>query len=451
MRRASVGDTVRAGWVLATVIAQGAVLRRPRMVRFLAWLDADRHAYRIMRRLRWKYRDGLIRLRIPGRSVVLVLSAAEVRSVLGGAPDPYTPASREKVAALRHFQPHGVLVSSGPGRAARRPLNETVLETGVPVHRHGTAFEAVIREEVAAAALSGELTWDRFSAMWWRVVRRIVLGAGARDDVQLTRMLTTLRSDANWAYLRPRRDGLRRRFEERLGFHLRRAEPDSLAGVLAGTPAGPGSDPAGQVPHWLFAFDAAGIAAYRALALLATAPDTSADTHMDLAHLQAAVLESVRLWPTTLVLLRESTVPVDGAPAGSAYVIVSSFFHRDPDLLDEPDLFTPDLWRSGQAADNWALMPFSRGPAACPGRNLVLLTTGLLLAALRERHTLAPVRPLDPGASLPGTLEHTGLRFTVGAPVPRPVDLGPGLPDPLGAQPPEETAPARPRKVPGSG
>jgi cytochrome P450 len=451
MRRASVGDTLRAGWVLASVFAQGPVLRRSRMVRFLAWLDADRRGYRTMRRLRWKYRDGLVRLRIPGRPVVLVLSVAEVRSILNGAPEPYTPASREKVAALTHFQPHGVLVSHGPGRAARRRLNEAVLETGHPVHRHGAGFAEVIREEVAAAAFDGELTWDGFSRMWWRVVRRIVLGNGARDDEQLVRMLNTLRSDANWAYLRPKRDGLRRRFEERLRFHLDRAEPGSLAGLLATTAAGPETDPAGQVPHWLFAFDAAGIAAYRALLLLPAAPDARAD----LAYLQAAVLESLRLWPTTLVLLRDSTGPVDGAPAGSAYVIVPAYHHRDPDLLDEPDLFTPDLWLSGRGADNWALMPFSRGPAACPGRNLVLLTTGLLLATLRERHTLVPVRPLDPGASLPGTVEHTALRYAVGAPAPGPVDLGPGLADPLGvvpvSSPSERTAPARPRRVPGSG
>ena len=42
-------------------------------------------------------------------------------------------------------------------------------------------------------------------------------------------------------------------------------------------------------------YDPAGIAAYRALALLASAPHDRAD----LAYLQAAVLEPVRLRPTT--------------------------------------------------------------------------------------------------------------------------------------------------------
>jgi cytochrome P450 len=203
--------------------------------------------------------------------------------------------------------------------------------------------------------------------------------------------------DANWAYLRPRRTGLRRRFETRLRAHLDRAEPGSLAGVLAETPAEPDVDPAGQVPHWLFAFDAAGIAAYRALARLASAPDARAD----LAYLQAAVLESVRLWPTTLVLLRDSTAAVDGAPAGTGYLIVTSFFQRA-----RGGCFDPDLWLSGRAEEDWALVPFSRGPARCPGRELVLFTTGTMLAALRERYALTQL-------STPAN--HAALRFSVSA------------------------------------
>src|SRR2546429_155329 len=222
--------------------------------------------------------------------------------------------------------------------------------------RLATAMEDPIRDEPAHADRTGGLPWDGSSQLWWGVVRRTVLGHGARDDRPLIAMLHALRADANWAYLRPRREGLRRRLEERLAGHLERAEPDSLSGILARTPAGIDVDPAGQVPHWLFAFDAAGIAAYRSLALLALEPD---------APVQAAVLESVRLWPTTMVILRDGTRAIDGVPAGSAYVIVTSYFQRDPDALAEPDRFTPELWLTGQAEDSWALMPFSRGPAMC--------------------------------------------------------------------------------------
>ena len=58
------------------------------------------------------------------------------------------------------------------------------------------------------------------------------------------------------------------------------------------------------------------------------------------------------------------------------------------------------------------LVPFSAGPARCPGRDLVLLVTSAVLARLLERdlHLVRGPR-LDPDRPLPGTLDHTGLRF----------------------------------------
>jgi cytochrome P450 len=407
MPTASAADTARVlSTVLAPIVAQGPILRRPRMVALAERLDADRRAGRLMRGLRGKYGPDLLRLRVPGRSIAVVLSVADLRAVLLGSPEPYALANREKVAALTHFQPHGVLVSHGPVRAQRRRFNEEVLDTGAPVHRLGDAIAARIRAE---AVLPERLTWDAFTAMWWPIVRRVVLGDGARDDAELTGMLTALRADANWAYLRPKRTGLRRRFEERLHGHLARAERGSLAEVLARTPAAETTDPEGQVPHWLFAFDAAGIAAYRALALLAAGPPDR-----DLPYLQASVLESVRLWPTTMVILRDSTTRIGELPAGTAFVIVSSYFHRDPGL-PYADRFTPEIWLDGRARDNWSLVPFSGGPGECPGRNLVLFTTGTLLATLLDRYHLRPVGGLDPAGPLPGTLDHTALRFAVTA------------------------------------
>ena len=407
MPTASVPDTLRVlSTVLAPVLAQGPIIRRPRVLALAERLDADRRAGRLLRRLRTRYGSGPLRLRVPGRSVVVLLSPEDVRTVLLGTPEPYTPANREKVAALSHFQPHGVLVSSGPLRAERRQVNEAVLDTGRPVHRLGADFAHAIRTETGT--LPGELDWAGFSAMWWRIVRRIVLGAGARDDDELTDLLTGLRRAANGAYLPPKRAARRRRFEQRLRAHLDRAEPGSLAALLARTPATDAADPAGQVPHWLFAFDAAGIAAYRALALVAADPGASTDP----AYLRAAVLESVRLWPTTMVILRDSTAPVDGFPAGTAYVIVSSYLHRDP-ALPYADRFAPEIWLDGRADDTGALVPFSAGPGTCPGRDLVLFTTGTLLDALLDGYLFRPVPRLDPAGPLPGTLDHTALRFAV--------------------------------------
>jgi Cytochrome P450 len=60
-------------------------------------------------------------------------------------------------------------------------------------------------------------------------------------------------------------------------------------------------------------------------------------------------------------------------PAGTALLILSTFFHRDDQTLPYANRFEPDIWLDGRTHDNWSLIPFNAGPGACPGRNLVLL------------------------------------------------------------------------------
>ncbi|MFV2121972.1 cytochrome P450 [Streptomyces sp. Act-28] len=208
-----------------------------------------------------------------------------------------------------------------------------------------------------------------------------------------------------------------------------RAEPGSLAAALTASPVEPELDPVGQVPHWLFAFDAAGIAAFRTLALLATHPAQDARVRDEVAvadpaepHLlpytRACVLESVRLWPTAPFLLREAVRDTDWdggtLPAGTGFLIYAPLFHRDG-ALPHADRFAPGTWLDGTARDTAGLFPFSAGPGACPGEDLVLFLTSTLLAALLERHVHLPDRPgrLRPDRPLPRTLDHFGLRFAV--------------------------------------
>jgi hypothetical protein len=110
-------------------------------------LDADRRAVRLLQRLTARYGPGPLRLRVPGRSVGLVLSPEDVRRVLSGSPEPFAVANREKRGALSHFQPHGVLVSHGQLRADRRQVNEDVLDTHRPVHRLAKAITAKVLDE----------------------------------------------------------------------------------------------------------------------------------------------------------------------------------------------------------------------------------------------------------------------------------------------------------------
>lgn len=419
---ASVAETLRVALEVALpTLAGGVIKRRPAALATAGKLQSDRPAIRLLRRLRDRHHGHPLKLRVPGRSVELALSGADVKRVLAGAPTPFSPSTVEKRAALGHFQPHGVLISDAADRPARRRFTEAVLQPGRPLHELAGPFAKAVEEETAVLldSVTRELDWDTFTMAWWRLVRRVVLGSGARDDTTLTDQLARLRLDANWAYLHPKRRQLREQFRRRLTGHLDRAEPGSLAAAIAA--AGPeGKDTApDQVAHWLFAFDAAGMATFRTLALLAGHPAAADRAREDLedtgparlSYLRACVLDAVRLWPTTPMLLRETTEETSWGPAGTTVLIFTPFFHRDPDL-PYADRFEPDLWLDGRAAENPALVPFSAGPAICPGRDLVRFCASTMLANLLREHrfeqTAGPV--LSPDRPLPATLDHFHLR-----------------------------------------
>jgi cytochrome P450 len=432
LARASTLNTTR---VITTVVlplaARGVLLRRPPVVALAERLDADRRAVHLLQRLRARYGPGLLRLRVPGRSVALVLSPRDVQRVLSESPESFTVANREKRGALSHFQPHGVLVSHGRLRTDRRRVNEAVLDSHRPVHRLAEAIAAKVLEEARPLLPDGSsasLPWDEFAVAWWRAVRRVVLGDAARNDHELTDLLAQLRAAANWSSLRPKRTRVRARFLQRLGAYLEEPEPGSLAELVARTPSPAGTDPGGQVPQWLFAFDATGMATFQTLALLATHPaqldrvrselaGKDLSTPQDLAYLRSCVQESVRLWPTTPAILRDTTSDTTWdsrvLPAGTALVIYAPYFHRDERRLPYADQFTPEIWLDARAQHSWSLVPFSAGPAECAGRHLALLVATTLLAVLLEGHEfrLLPPASLDPQRPLPGTLNLFALRF----------------------------------------
>jgi len=420
MPAASLLDAGRAiGDVLLPVVARGAILRRPRLMQLAERLQVDDRALREVRRLRHRYDGGPVPIRIAGRTVALVTEPEDVHRVLAMTPTPFAAATTEKVGALRHFQPHAVLASDPPERQPRRELNEQALETHKPVHRHAERMQAVIHEELDH--LHATVGWTEFREVWSRLVRRIVLGDAAQDDTALSDDLDRLRAAANWAEFAPRRHAVRRRFTDAITRYVDAAEPGSLVAMLPRE-----DDAAGQVPHWLFAFDAAGIATWRALAVLATRPDLADRVMTEARHPESspllavaggAVQESVRLWPTTLVVLREARTETEWRgqtlPAGTEFAIVSSVFHRDDEALEFADRFDPDIWLDGRAEGDWPIIPFSEGPARCPGENVVLLTTSTAVSHLLDRNTL----DLDPrtrrllAGPMPKTFDHTRPRL----------------------------------------
>ncbi|MGY1709360.1 cytochrome P450 [Geodermatophilus sp. SYSU D00758] len=123
------------------------------------------------------------------------------------------------------------------------------------------------------------------------------------------------------------------------------------------------------------------------------------------------------MWPTTPAILRDTTAETRWAsgalPAGASVLVFTPFFHRDETRLPVAHRFAPELWLADREEGDWPLVPFSAGPAVCPGREVVLLTASVLLATLVHQHGWRLTRgTLDPGRPLPGTLNPFALRFT---------------------------------------
>ena len=413
------------------MIAKGPIIRRPKMVAASERFDLDGRGVRRAQALSEKYGRGPLMLNLPGRPMALILDPDDVHRVLEDSPDPFATAETLKRTALRHFEPRVALISHGEERAQRRRLNEQTLEHRSPVHQMAAAFMPVVEQEARALldqvrAGDGVLEYKPFLDAWFRIVRRVVLGDSARENTDLTELTEKLRADGNWAFLKPVDKKGRAALLEQMSAALERAEPGSLAAFMSAQPQGAQAEPAQQIPQWLFAFDPAGMATFRALALLSSHPDRlaavreeiiqeSTETAPLLGRLRATVLESLRLWPTTPMILRETTTEVEFShgvmPKGTSVLIFAPFFHRDDRHLDFAHRFTPELWERPRTRQDWPLVPFSAGTGLCPGRHLVLLLTSKFMAEVLsqtdlelESHTLDPQR-------LPSLLNNFGLRF----------------------------------------
>jgi cytochrome P450 len=431
--------------VFLPTAAKGPLIRRPKAEAGAERLGLDDRAVRRMVKLARKYRRGPLMLRLPGRQQAVVLHPEHLHYVLANSPEPFSPASSEKKAALAHFEPRFVLISEGPERTARRALQEQVLDAHSPVHLLAGSFLPIIREECeqllqsagnGSASDSFELDWDDFIQAWRRMVRRTVFGDKARDDHELTGMLDELRGNANWSFLKRQDTKLRAEFLARVDDRLKNAEPGSLAFVMASIHPGQDVAPVDQVPQWLFALETSGLATFRTLALLATHSEqlaaASAEVqedeteHRHLPFLRACVLESLRLWPTTPVILRQTTREVqwpDGdMGSGCGVLIYVPYFHRDEDHVPQAHSFVPERWLGRNDNEDWPLVPFSAGPVFCPGRQLALMLASAMLACLIEKgsFSLSSRHALNAQSRLPGELNNYSLRFTVTGNQPQP-------------------------------
>jgi cytochrome P450 len=416
-------------------------------VRVANALNVDRQAIGLIGGLRRRHGPGPFWVRAGGGDALLVTSVEDVRRVLEGSPEPYAPDPEAKRKGMRHFQPTAVTISRDGEWEERRRFNEAVLDTGRPAHRLAKRFATVIAQEGAALTTEietdgdGYLDWDAFNLCVRRIALRTILGDDARDDGRVFELLSKLMEEANGLPDEDERSEYYQPFRKRIEGYVAEPEPESLVGLFGEAPAGPDTDPPGQVPHWLFALgDTLAINAYRTLALITTHPEQRARVVVEIAdaetttadgvgtsltaagiagleHLEACLQDAMRLYPTTPLLSRETDRDVawNGAviPRETQVLISNTFNHRDPERIPFADRFAPEEWLEGGAARDWSFNHFSHGPQGCPGTWLALFVgKGLLARLVSERRLdLVSGPDLDASEPLPAMLDFFSLRF----------------------------------------
>ena len=75
--------------------------------------------------------------------------------------------------------------------------------------------------------------------------------------------------------------------------------------------------------------------------------------------------------------------------------------------------FEPAAWLDGRTDGSWPIIPFSEGPAECPGENVVLLTTSTAVSHVATRYDIDvdPTTRARLSGPMPGTFNHATVRI----------------------------------------
>lgn len=121
---------------------------------------------------------------------------------------------------------------------------------------------------------------------------------------------------------------------------------------------------------------------------------------LDLRHKRNFIIEAIRLYPTVTTVQRvletDEVVPVSGKPLALtpgdevAYPFICA--NRDPAHFTHPDQI--DLDRDEEVYQK--VLSWSKGPHACPARELSITVSGVLLDTLAERFSLSELHIFNP-------------------------------------------------------
>jgi cytochrome P450 len=412
--------------VLLPSLVRGLFSPRRRWMKWLTALDADGRSTAVLSQIRRRHPGQGARL-LGGR-IAVVWGTDAIREVLDRSADVYASDSGAKGKGMSHFQPDALTLSHGEAWRDRRAFNEAVLATSERVHPLAERFLAVVADEVARLGIGEELRWSDFERLFDHITLRVIFGDRARGDQELTQRLEKLMAEANRIVALSESDD----FYELYGLlerHLREPEPGSLISRFADAPQTDRTRVVHQIPHWMFAMrDTLGANTYRALAVVVADPrvegrvrhelrgrDLSDPAAVDgLRYLEGCLQEAMRLWPTTPLLVRETTrettLAGEGLDEGTQVMIPNTFNHRDREQVPDADRLEPERWADGRR--DYRFNHLSNGSQDCPGGPLVLLLGKAVLARMLDEYALTLRQPaLAPGQPLPHMLDFFEIRF----------------------------------------
>jgi cytochrome P450 len=117
-------------------------------------------------------------------------------------------------------------------------------------------------------------------------------------------------------------------------------------------------------------------------------------------YLECVLKESMRLYPTVPVTMRELTEKVDFGdyvlPSGTTLWLLFHALHMDPEVFPDPQKFDPERFTDENSVGRhpYAFCPFSAGPRGCIGQKFALMEAKVILAHVLRRFVVSsPLKP----------------------------------------------------------
>ena len=408
-------------------LLKGVFTRNKRWMSWLTKLQRDPSSVRFLGKLREKYASDFISLRLLTDRALLVFDPAAIQHILDYSPAIYAE-TKGKRKGMSHFQPDALTISRGEAWRNRRDFNVSVLQAKGGIHRYANHFLGLIREMITQQNGCAPQNWDGFSKLFETITLQVIFGK-TESDTGLMEELKAMMLEANNPLLAGFKSKYLEHFNKGIADRLKSPPDHCLAALCRQTASTDLTKVENQIPHWMFAMaDTLAINTVAALALISSHPDTeqtvrdelalyppvSAENISRLKYLEACIQEAMRLWPTTLMLMREAiTDDRIGAtliPQGTQILIHNGFNHRDIKSHSFADRFYPEFWM--EKTVDYRFNHLSNGTQACAGKDLALFIAKSVLATLLVGYRYVTESPsLRAQAPLPYAFDHFDVRF----------------------------------------